>query len=76
MDLTSSFFEESRRQGFSQVEHLEMDKGLEIYIRSAQRTFDSLVMVETDIKKYISCKSDQYLEEKEEYLNQAEEEFT
>lgn len=81
MDLTTVFVEEAKRAGHSTRRSRRVDQGVEIFLGKAKSMIEvgnphqCLDSVYSAVETYMKHKMDQYLEEKEEHLNRAEEEL-
>lgn len=75
MDLTAAFYFQCRDLGYRSEKKLAVSRGVEIYSQNTKSLLQCLENVENDIKAYLGQRSDQYLEEKEETFNQAEEDL-
>ena len=75
MDLTAAFYFQSSALGLRSEKKPAPSKAVEIFSKNTKSLLQCLDNVESDIKAYLSQRSEQYLEEKEEAFNQAEEDL-
>lgn len=75
MDLTAAFYFQTNALGLRTEKKPSASKATEIFAKNTKSLLQCLENVENDIKAYLSQRSEQYLEEREETFNQAEEDL-